>query len=315
MTAATTTEEPKPRANVALVKTDNDDPSRALNAFSSAANFAVAQRIASALSVSTIIPKEYRDNIPNCLIAIEIAARIGASVFMVMQNLDIIHGRPSWRATFLIATVNASKRFTPLRFRWEGKAGTETWGCRAVAKDLENGEECIGSLITIGTARAEGWSTKPGSKWLTIPEQMLMYRAAAFWTRVYAPELSLGMQTADEVIDTTGDFVPERLPSTPASDVQSLEAKLRATPAPTIDAPKEPAVDASRIDWDAEAEQAIERVKAAAESKAPALLEDAQAAMIEWVSRAPAVQANKVIRFWNVATGQSLTLVPEGAGS
>jgi hypothetical protein len=87
-----------------------------------------------------------------------------------MQNLDIIHGRPGWRATFIIATMNASNRFTPLRFRWEGKAGTDTWGCRAVAKDRESGEECIGALITLATAKAEGWSAKNGSKWKTIPE-------------------------------------------------------------------------------------------------------------------------------------------------
>ena len=31
-----------------------------------------------------------------------------------------------------------------------------------------------------------------------MPEQMFMYRAAAFWQRIYAPELSLGMQTIDE---------------------------------------------------------------------------------------------------------------------
>jgi hypothetical protein len=118
-----------------------------------------------------------------------------------MQNLDIIHGRPGWRATFIIATINASNRFTPLRFRWEGKAGTDTWGCRAVAKDRESGEECIGALITLATAKAEGWSAKNGSKWKTIPEQMLMYRAASFWGRVYAPEKMLGMSTGDELED------------------------------------------------------------------------------------------------------------------
>ena len=34
-----------------------------------------------------------------------------------------------------------------------------------------------------------------------MPEQMLMYRAGGFWTRVYCPEIGLGMYTADEVED------------------------------------------------------------------------------------------------------------------
>lgn len=180
------------------------DHDGAISAFASASNFEAAQRMAKALSCSSLMPKDYNNNIPNCLIAMEMASRIGASVLMVAQSLDIIHGRPSWRSSFLIATVNASKRFTPLRFRWSGKAGTDDYGCRAVAKDRSDGEECIGALITIGMAKAEGWFTKNGSKWKTMPEQMLMYRSAAFWARVYAPELSMGINTAEEIIDVQG---------------------------------------------------------------------------------------------------------------
>ena len=49
--------------------------------------------------------------------------------------------------------------------------------------------------------KAEGWDSKTGSKWKTMPEQMFKYRAAAFWQRAYAPEISMGLQTAEEAID------------------------------------------------------------------------------------------------------------------
>jgi hypothetical protein len=150
---------------------------------------------------------------------------------MVAQNLDIIHGRPSWRATFLIATVNACGRFSPIRFRWQGEELSESWGCRAVAKDRETGEECVGTLITIGMAKREGWATKSGTKWATMPEQMLCYRAAAFWTRIYAPELSLGMSTSDEVIDTYGETVADVPAGLRPGSAGSLEAALREKPA------------------------------------------------------------------------------------
>lgn len=163
--------------------------------------FVLKQREAKLLASSSMVPKEYQGNISNCIVAMEMAARIGASALAVMQSLDVIHGRPAWRATFLIATVNTCGRFTSLRYRFEGARGTPSWGCCAVATDRETGDELVGEVITIKMANDEGWTKKTGSKWLTMPGQMLRYRAAAFWTRVYAPELSLGMHTSDEIED------------------------------------------------------------------------------------------------------------------
>lgn len=230
-------EQPKPNgtpvvadAAIEPVREDSggDEPSRAISAFSDEKAFTAAQRMAKAICSSSLVPKEYQGNIQNTLIAMELAHRIGASVLMVMQSLDIVHGRPSWRSTFLIATVNASGHFTPLRFRWVGTEGKDDWGCRAVAKDKASGDECVGALITIGLAKAEGWYGKNGSKWKTMPEQMLMYRSAAFWTRVYSPELSLGMHTNDEIVDAYGEEVRDReLPFATGSS-NSLESALRA---------------------------------------------------------------------------------------
>ena len=205
-----------------------------LNVFSSSSAFETGQRIAKALSISTLVPKEYQGNIPNVLIALELAGRIGASAFAVMQNIDIIHGRPAWRATFLIATVNACGRFSPLRFRFQGKEGTPSWGCRAYAKDRESGEECVGSLITLALADAEGWSKKSGSKWKTIPEQMLCYRAAAFWSRIYAPELSLGMHTRDEMEDIGEVSQVRRSASQSANPVAAILEAAVSVPEPSI---------------------------------------------------------------------------------
>lgn len=211
-----------------------------ISPFSGSIAFESAQRMAKALASSDLMPQAYRNNIPNVLIAMELANRIGASVMMVAQNLDIIHGRPGWRSQFLIACVNSSKRFTPLRFRWQGTPGKMDWGCRAVAKDLKDNEECVGALITMQTAQDEGWSTKNGSKWKTLGEQMLMYRSAAFWTRVYAPELSLGMQTSEEIADVHGAATAGAMGSLPddmmPKPAESLAATLGLEPSKPADA-------------------------------------------------------------------------------
>ena len=161
--------------------------------------FELVQRQAKLLASSTLVPKEFQNNMSNCAIGLNIAKRLGADPFMVIQNIDIIHGRPSFRATFLIAMVNASGRFTPLQFRMTGEG--QSRACTAHCKAKDSGESIEGPEITMAMAKAEGWSTKAGSKWLTMPELMLRYRAAAFFARIYAPDITLGMHTSEEMSD------------------------------------------------------------------------------------------------------------------
>ena len=190
--------------------------------FSDSDSFQLAQRVATALSKSTLIPKDYQNNLPNCLVALNMANRLNADPLMVMQNLYVVHGRPAWSSQFLIATANKSGKFSPLRYRFTGSKGKDDFGCVCSAIDRETGEVLEGTEITIGMAKAEGWHDKTGSKWKTMPEQMLRYRAAAFFVRCYAPELSLGLQTAEETEDiidgevvrsTQGRLVRNELPT------------------------------------------------------------------------------------------------------
>lgn len=159
--------------------------------------FEHAQRIAKVLSSSDLVPTQYKNNVANTLVALEMANRMGASPLMVMQNLHIIHGRPSWGSSFIIASLNSCGRFTTIRFLGDATK------CKAVASDKVTGELLEGPTVSLEMAKSEGWLTKSGSKWQTMPELMLKYRAAAFFGRLYAPEVLMGMQTAEEIIDIT----------------------------------------------------------------------------------------------------------------
>ena len=169
--------------------------------FASLQSFEVLQRVAKMFAAATVVPDTFRGNIGSCAIAIEMAARMGASPLMVMQNLDVIYGRPSWRAKFLIGCFNQCGRFEAISYEWGGERGKDTWSCRAISKDLTTGKAIRGPEISIALSKAEGWYEKKGSKWKTIPELMLMYRAAAWMINTTAPEISLGLQTEDEVRD------------------------------------------------------------------------------------------------------------------
>lgn len=218
--------------------------------------FELVQRQAKLLSTSTLVPKEFQGNMANCAIGLNIAKRLGADSFMVLQNIDVIHGRPSFRATFLIAMVNASGRFSPLQFRMSGEG--QSRACVAHCKVLSSGETVEGPEINMAMAKAEGWSSKNGSKWLTMPELMLRYRAAAFFARIYAPDITLGMQTSEEVED-----VREVRNVTPRADVPDsnpYEAKAEVT----VEAPA------------AKAEKPAPKKKPAAKAEAAAVVVEAE---------------------------------------
>lgn len=161
---------------------------------------------------SGLLPVHFNKPEP-VFVAFEMAERMGISPFMLMQNLYMVHGKPGIEAKLLIGLINSSGRFTPLEYRFSGKPGTDDFSCMAVARRASSraDERTIeGPKVSIGMAKAEGWMSKSGSKWKTMPELMLTYRAATFFARVNCPEIMLGMQTRDEIQDI-GIQEPKRI--------------------------------------------------------------------------------------------------------
>lgn len=192
--------------------------------------FELAQRKAKVYSQSSLVPKEYVENIGNVLIAQNMANRMGADVLMVMQNLYIVHGRPGWSAQFLIATFNSCGRFSAIRYKFSGTQGKDDWSCVAYTTESRTGEVIEGSKISIEMAKAEGWHGKNGSKWRTIPEQMLRYRAATFLIRSTAPEIGMGLLTREELQDMDDDSV-----ITSHASVDAITKKLESAAVPLIE--------------------------------------------------------------------------------
>ena len=201
----------------------------------------------------------------NCMIAVDYAMRVGASPLMVMQNVAIIYGRPAPSSKFLIATVNSCGRFEPLQFRfkelgalgmveytehiWDDRArrkvaqqktfdGRKVMDIECVAFTTKKGSKEVlkSSPVTVRLAVQEGWYTKNGSKWVTMTEQMLMYRAASMWTNAYAPELSMGMRTIEEqqdIVDVEFEEIPNAPNEAPAAPVAStISMEDAKTPEP-----------------------------------------------------------------------------------
>lgn len=201
--------------------------------FASPERFEIAGKMAVSLSKSTIVPKEYQNNPSNGLIAIELANRLGVSPLMVMQNLYVVYGRPSWSAQYMIAMINSSGKYDfELQFDEKTDKNGKPFSCQCWTE--RHGRKVTGPVIDMDMARAEGWLNKTGSKWQTMPQMMLRYRAASFFGRMNCPELTMGIYTREEVVE----LGPDEYTEVTYQDVASTEAKVKqdiAENANTID--------------------------------------------------------------------------------
>lgn len=161
-------------------------------------------KTAQTLSRCELLPDMYRGKWENVMMAMDIASRTNMGLMMVCQNLYIVKGKPAWSGSFCAAAINGCGKFTPLEYVFVGDEGAPSYGCFARAMRRVNHSECVSETITMQMAQDEGWLGKTGSKWRTMPKQMLMYRSASFFARAHCPEVLLGIQTAEEVQDVRG---------------------------------------------------------------------------------------------------------------
>lgn len=216
--------------------------------FFSKNGFELACRIAKAFSTSDAVPAQFRQVIEkkergggvtlvenpaalgNCLVAFEVARSVGMSTVAVMQNADVIQGKLRWSSKFQIAAINASGRFTPLKFKltnlgrikakYKEKQGwnkqlnrydfvdheveIDNWECvcwaQVMGANKQPTSEIVQSIpVTMQMAVEEGWYSKDGSKWQgAMRFQMLQYRAGTFFGSIYAPDVIMGMGKASE---------------------------------------------------------------------------------------------------------------------
>lgn len=200
-------------ANDVQVVKNSNAPMGVTAGFQSSEGFALLQRMANMFSSSSLVPRQFQgqNNLGNCVIALNMAQRLGADPLMVMQNLYVVYGTPSWSSKFMIAMFNQCGRYESIHYEEIGKKGTDSQGVIAWAKEKSTGEILKGPEVTIKVAKDEGWYSKDGSKWKTMPEQMLRYRAAAWFVRTTAPELSMGLQTYEETIDVGAEEIEKPL--------------------------------------------------------------------------------------------------------
>lgn len=182
---------------------------------SEAEKFSLMQRQAQLFASSPLIPQHLRNGTPqqamaNCYIAMTIADKMGEDRMTVMQNIHIVHGTAGFKASYMIARANSSGKFKD-SIDWEVSGKGKDLSATAFATLASTGRR-IEFTVDMAMAEAEGWTKN--SKYRTLPELMLRYRSGTFLVRLYAPEVMLGYQTAEEVEDVTFAAGPTAEPLT-----------------------------------------------------------------------------------------------------
>ena len=166
-------------------------------------------RAAKMLSQTSIIPQNYQNKPQDCFIAVDMAARMNVSPMIVMQNMYVVKGKPSWAGQACTMLVKSCGQFKDVKHIYTGEKGTESRGCYLEATRVADGELVQGAEVTIDMAKSEGWLSNP--KWRNMPELMLAYRASAFFARVHCPEALMGVQSYEEIEDISDADKAEEL--------------------------------------------------------------------------------------------------------
>ena len=169
-------------------------------------------KLASFISQSDLVPKNYRNKPANVFVAMRIADNLQIDPIIVMQGLYEVHGKFGWDSKSIIGLINRSGIFKGgLNFEADGIPGQSGFSVTCFADRSNDGALCQ-AKVTWDMAVNAGWTTKNAAAYKAYPEQMITYRAAAFFARKYCPEIMFGYHTTDELRDINGKSEPVRDP-------------------------------------------------------------------------------------------------------
>lgn len=165
--------------------------------------FEQVKKIAKVFYCSALVPAALRgksetEGIANIILAFSLASELKENPLVLMQNVFFVGGTPGWKTQYVIAKANRAKVFAG-RINWRTTKPDGVLTVTAFAALADTGEP-VEATVDMTMAKAEGWTKN--SKYASMPEHMLRWRAAAFLIRLYAPEVMLGYSTIEE-LETT----------------------------------------------------------------------------------------------------------------
>lgn len=166
-----------------------------------------AMEFSKTLATSDIVPKDFKGNAGNILVAIQWGLELGLQPMQAMQNIAVINGRPSLWGDAVLALVLNSPLCDYVEESMEGD--------KAICKVKRKGKKEKITEFSYEDAKKAGLLNKQGP-WSQYPKRMLQMRARAFALRDVFPDVLKGLPIAEEVQDyqenngSTKDITPKQ---------------------------------------------------------------------------------------------------------
>lgn len=156
-----------------------------------------AMTMATMLSKSSIVPKEFYGKPENCLIAIGLGMEIGLPPIQAIQNVMVVNGRPSLWGDSVLALVMGSGHCEKFEESSASEAAKQGFGrCKVKRVGMKEMEV----TFSLEDAKKAGLLGKPGP-WQQYQGRMLQLRARSWALRDCFPDVLRGIQVREEVED------------------------------------------------------------------------------------------------------------------
>jgi len=164
-----------------------------------------AMKFAEIVAKSDLVPKDYKGNPGNVLIAIQWGQEIGLKPLQALQNIAVINGRPAMWGDSVLALVRGSGLLEDFREDFHEPSMTAT--CTAKRKDQPTP---IVRTFSLAEGQKAGLTNRD-TPWRTYPKRMIQMRARAFTLRDGFADVLKGIAVAEEqqdVVDVTATPLP-----------------------------------------------------------------------------------------------------------
>lgn len=171
------------------------------------------------------IPKHLQGNAGDCFAIVMQAMQWGMNPFAVAQKTHLVNGVLGYEAQLVNAVINSRAPITTrLNYEWFGdwsKVNGKTSNSDDVGVVVSATMRGESEPRTLSISMAQVGTVRNSPLWVNDPRQQLAYLATKRWSRLYCPDVILGVYTADEA----EDFEPKDV--TPQQPLTSKTASVR----------------------------------------------------------------------------------------
>ena len=184
------------------------------------------------------VPKHLQGNVGDCFAIVGQALRWGFDPYAVAQKTHLVNGVLGYEAQLIIAVINGKAPIVGrLKFEYYGdwsKVKTKTDSPADVGVKVSATMRGDDEPTVLDLSMAQVGTVRNSPLWTADPRQQLAYLAAKRWSRLYCPDVVLGLYSEDELQDRNAQ--PKDVTPTPTKNggTASIKDRIKAKKAEPV---------------------------------------------------------------------------------